>query len=117
MKLMKWMIFSVFWSVLPITANHPKILTSQKLSCSVGVFGLKSFHGFVILNGTSEPVTYLLFWSILKMWEVLASKIFAKSLMKMSMEIKTISSKDTQKSLKMLQQEHIERVKYYDVDF
>ena len=37
--------------------------------------------------------------------------------MKMSMEIKTISSKDTQKSLKMLQQEHIERVKYYDVDF
>ena len=37
--------------------------------------------------------------------------------MKMSVEIKTISSKDTQKSLKMLQQEHIERVKYYDVDF
>ena len=35
----------------------------------------------------------------------------------MSMEIKTISSKDTQKNLKMLQQEHIERVKHYDVDF
>ena len=29
--------------------NHFKILNFQRLSCLVGLFGLKSFHGFVSL--------------------------------------------------------------------
>ena len=30
-------------------SNHLKFLNSQKLSCLVGLFGLKSCHGFVRL--------------------------------------------------------------------
>ena len=39
--------------------NHLKILNSQKLSCLVGVFALKSFHGFVSLAKLGD-VTYCL---------------------------------------------------------
>ena len=38
--------------------NHPKVLTSQKLSSPFGLLGLKSFHGF-ILGGRREPNAYL----------------------------------------------------------
>ena len=30
--------------------NHLKILNSQRLSCLLGLFGLKSFYGFVSLT-------------------------------------------------------------------
>ena len=45
--------------------NHLKILNSQKLSCLVGLFGLKSFHGFVSLAKLEDVTAYLLFYSVL----------------------------------------------------
>ena len=47
---MKGMILKCILKYIIITVNHPKILNSEKLSCLVGLFGLKSFHGFVSLN-------------------------------------------------------------------
>ena len=52
--------------------NHPKFLTSQKLSSPL--LGLKSFHGFVIFGGMIEPITYLVFYLIIRMWENLYKK-------------------------------------------
>ena len=39
--------------------SHLKILNSQKLSCLVGLFGLKSFHGFVSLAHVEDVTDYL----------------------------------------------------------
>ena len=65
--------------------NHPKILTFQKLSSSVVLFGLKIFHGFVIPGGRIEPAACLVFYlvkknvrkSLQKKWQS-AVKIFTK---------------------------------------
>ena len=39
--------------------SHLKILNSQKLSCLVGLFGLKSFLGFVSLAHVEDVTDYL----------------------------------------------------------
>ena len=49
--------------------NHPKILTSQKLRSSSGLFGLKGFPEFVILLERIEPIACLLFYLVIKIWE------------------------------------------------
>ena len=36
--------------VIIIFVNHPKIVTCQKLSCPLSLFGLKSFHRLVIFT-------------------------------------------------------------------
>ena len=50
------------------------MLTSQKLSSPLGLFGLKSFHGFVILGERIEPITCLPFYLVIKMRENLYKK-------------------------------------------
>lgn len=46
------MYFEVY--TISIIINYPKILTSLKLSCPVGLFGFKNFHGFAILAGLED---------------------------------------------------------------
>ena len=51
-------------------------MTSQKLSCLLGLFGLKFFMGFLFpLDGRVEPIACLLFHLVIKM-EVLAWNVF-----------------------------------------
>ena len=49
--------------------NHPNILTPQNLSSPLGLFTLKSFHGFVVLGGGIEPIACLVFYLVINMWE------------------------------------------------
>ena len=49
-------------------------------------FGLKSFHGFVILDGTMESLAYLEFYLVIKMWEAPVWKIFTKKHIKHGQE-------------------------------
>ena len=42
--------------LLSMCVNHPKMLTTQKLSSPLGLIGLKSFHGFFIVGGKIEPI-------------------------------------------------------------
>ena len=44
-----------------MSENHPNILTSQKLSNPLGLLGLNSFHGLVILSGKVELIDSLAF--------------------------------------------------------
>ena len=55
----------------PVCANHPKILTSEKLSSPLGLFDLRSFHEFVILFGRMESISCVVFYLVIKVWEVL----------------------------------------------
>ena len=73
--------------------SHLKILNSQKLSCLVGLFGLKSFHGFASL-AKLEDVT-----------DCLSSVLFCIIVLRFMAG----SSKNFQKH--QLQQEHTKRVK------
>ena len=73
--------------------NHLKILNSQKLSCLVGLFGLKSFHGFVNLaklEDVTDSLSSVLFCIIVLRFMAGSSKTFQKH---------------------QLQQEHTKRVK------
>ena len=73
--------------------NHLKILNSQKLSCLVGLFGLKSFHGFVSLaklEDVTDSLSSVLFCIIVLPFMAGSSKSFQKH---------------------QLQQEHTKRVK------
>ena len=67
--------------------NHLKILNSQKLSCLVGLLGLKSFYNFVSLAQFRRTwlTVYLLFFSVL--------------LFKNIQKISICSKKNTQKEL------------------
>ena len=47
--------------------NHPKVLTSEKLSSPSGLFGFKSFHEFVVLGGRIRPIACLEFL-VIKKW-------------------------------------------------
>ena len=69
--------------------NHLKSFNSQKLSCLVGLFGLKSFHGFVSLaqTGGCDCLSSVLFCIIILFF--MASK----------------------KNFNMLQQEHTKTIK------
>ena len=58
--------------------NHQKILTSQKLSSPLGLLGLKSFHGFVIVGGRIEAVACLLLYLVIKARENLYKKPYQK---------------------------------------
>ena len=49
--------------------SHPNILTSQKLRSHLGLFGLKSFHWFVILVERIKAITCLVFYLVMKMLE------------------------------------------------
>ena len=49
-------------------------MTSQKLSIPLSFFGLKLFHGFVILGGKMEPIACLVFYLVIKMLENLSKK-------------------------------------------
>ena len=60
-------------------ANHPKILTPQKLRSPLGLFGLKNFHGFVILAERMYPTSCIAICLNIKMWEVLACEVFTKN--------------------------------------
>lgn len=55
----------------PVCANHPKILISEKLSSPLGLFDLRSFHEFVILFGRMESISCVVFYLVIKVWEVL----------------------------------------------
>ena len=52
------------------------MLTSQKLCNPLGLFGLKSFHGFLILSGRIESIACLAYYLITKMWENFYKKLF-----------------------------------------
>ena len=54
--------------------NHPKTLTSQKLSSPLSLFGFKSFRECVILGGRIVPTAYLVFYLVMKMREHLYKK-------------------------------------------
>ena len=58
--------------------NHSNFLVSQKLSSPLDLFRLKSFHGFVILGRTMDPIACFVFYLVLKMWIVIVWKIFTK---------------------------------------
>ena len=58
--------------------NHPKVLTFQKLIKPLGLFGLKSFHEFVILDGRIEPIACLVFYLVIKMREKLFKKTYQR---------------------------------------
>ena len=79
--------------------NHPKILTFQKLSSSVVLFGLKIFHGFVIPGGRIEPAACLVFYLVKKN----VRKSLQKNISKMAISSKNIhktakcSNKNSQK--------------------
>ena len=49
--------------------SHPNILTSQKLRSHLGLFGLKSFHWFVILVERIKAIACLVFYLVMKMLE------------------------------------------------
>ena len=55
-------------------------MTSQKLTGSLGLSDLKSFHGFVTLGGRVVAIAFLAFYLVIKLWEVLVWKIFTKKL-------------------------------------
>ena len=58
--------------------NHPKILAPHKVSGLLGLFCLKSFHGFVLVGGRIEPYVCLVFYLVLKMRENLYKKPYRK---------------------------------------
>ena len=66
------------YSVITNVYKPPKILCSQKLSGSLGLSSLKSFHGFVFLGGKMFPIAFLAFNLAMKLWEILVWKIFSK---------------------------------------
>ena len=64
-----------------MTVNHLKVLNSPKLSCLVGLLGLKSFHGFVSLARLEDVTDYLssvLFCIIVLFFMAGSSKTFKK---------------------------------------
>ena len=73
--------------------NHLKSFNSQKLSCLVGLFGLKSFHGFVSLaqTGGCDCRSSVLFCIIVLFFMASSSKNIQKTLI--------CSNKNTQKQL------------------
>ena len=75
----------------PMFVNHPKVLTFQKLSKPLGLFGLKSFHEFVILDGRIEPIACLVFYLVIKMWE----KLFKKTYQRQQTAVKTFKKHET----------------------
>ena len=60
--------------------NHLKILNSQKLSCLVGLIGLKSFYDFVSLAQFRRTwlTVYLLFYSLLLFKNIQKTSICSK---------------------------------------
>ena len=70
-----------------------KILNFQKLSCLVGLFGVKSFHGFVSLaqlEDATDCLSSILFCIIV---------FFISGSSKNSQKTSTCSNKNTQKEL------------------
>ena len=65
-------------SLITNVCKPPQILTFQKLSSPLGLFGLKSFHGFVILGGRIERIDCLVFCLVIKMWENPYKKSYQK---------------------------------------
>ena len=59
--------------------SHQKILTFQKLSGPLGLYGLKSLHGFVTLGGRMVPIAFFVFYLAIKLREVLVWKIFTEN--------------------------------------
>ena len=55
-------------SLITNVCKPPNILTSQKQSSHLGLFGLKNFHVVVILGGRIGPIACL-FYLVIKMWE------------------------------------------------
>ena len=51
---------------------------ADKLKSPLGLFGLKSFYGFVILDGRTESIACLAFYLFIKMWENLYKKLYQK---------------------------------------
>ena len=71
--------------------NHLKILNSQKLSCLVGLFGLKRFYGFVSLaqlKDVTDCLSSVLFCIIVLFFMAGSSKNIRKT-------SKTCSNKNT----------------------
>ena len=58
--------------------NHAKALTFQKLSSALGLFRLKSFHGFVIRVRRIELIACLVVYLVIKMWESFYKKPYQK---------------------------------------
>ena len=77
-----------------LIVNYLKISNSQKLSCLVGLFGLKSFHGFISLAQLEDVTDYLfsvLFCIIVLFFMANSSKNIKKTSIR--------SNKNTQKEL------------------
>ena len=76
--------------------NHSKILTSQELCSRLALFGLKSFHGFVILAEKIEPTAFIVFYFAIKMQENCYKKPNSSK----------NSSKNIKKTIKLFQPEN-----------
>ena len=87
----------------PMCINHPKILTSQKLSSLLSLLGIKSFHELFILGGRREPISCLVFYLFIKKWE----NLYMKSHQKWQTAVKTFKKK-----IKIFQRKHTKRGKY-----
>ena len=58
--------------------NHPKPLSHQKLSNSLGLFCFKSFHGLVIVGGRMERIVCPVFYLVIKIREHLYKNPYQK---------------------------------------
>ena len=55
------------------------MLTFQKLNCSLGLLGfLTLFHRFAIVDTSMKATVCLLFYLVIKMWEVLTNVLNKK---------------------------------------
>ena len=59
-----------------VKTSQTKNLTFQTLKSALGLFGLKSSHGFVILCGRIEPIARFVFYLVINMWENLYKKSY-----------------------------------------
>ena len=56
-------------SLITNVFKPPKILTSHKLSSSLGLLRSKRFHGFANTSGRTEPIACVVFHLFIKIWE------------------------------------------------
>ena len=63
------------------------------MSSSLDFSGLNNFHGFIILGGRMNPITCLVFYWNMKMWDVLVWKIFTKAIWNIANSSKNIQKK------------------------
>ena len=63
-------------SLITNVYKPPKNFDFLKLISALGVFGLKCFHGFVVLGGRIGRISCLVFCLVIKMWKNLYEKSY-----------------------------------------